>query len=82
MITILENILLQWHYSGIGVLLALENLNFEPIFSNPCLEQLYLDRVIEKKDRKRAELPQINEKIRATLGDYTEKYWNELKKSD
>ena len=81
-IPILENILNQCHYSGIGIILALENLDFDPIFSNPCLEQLYIDRVIETKDRKRAELPQMLEKIRATLGNYTENYWNEFKKSD
>jgi hypothetical protein len=81
-IPILESILQQWHYSGIGIILVLEDLDFDPIFSNPCLEQLYIDRVIEKKDRKRAELPQILEKIRATLGNYTQKYWNEFKKLD
>lgn len=81
-IPILESILQQWHYSGIGIELTLENLDFDPIFSNPCLEQLYIDRVIEKKDRKRAESPQLLEKIKATLGNYTEKYWKEFKKSD
>lgn len=81
-IPILESILNQWHYSGIGLILTLDNLDFDPIFSNPCLEQLYIDRVIEKKDRKRAELPQMLEKVRATLGNYTDKYWNEFKKSD
>ncbi|MBP9136445.1 MAG: hypothetical protein KBF31_05505 [Chitinophagales bacterium] len=82
LIPILESILNQWHYSGIGIPLSLKNLDFELIFSNPCLEQLYIDRVIDKKDKKRAELPQMLEKIRATLGNYTEKYWNEFKKSD
>jgi hypothetical protein len=82
LIPILESILKQWHYSGIGIPLSLKNLDFELIFSNPCLEQLYIDRVIDKKDKKRAELPQMLEKIRATLGNYTEKYWNEFKKSD
>lgn len=82
LIPILESILNQWHYSGIGIPLSLKNLDFELIFSNPCLEQLYIDRVIDKKDKKRAELPQMLEKIRATLGIYSEKYWNEFKKSD
>ena len=82
LIPILESILNQWHYSGIGIPLSLKNLDCELIFSNPCLEQLYIDRVIDKKDKKRAELPQMLEKIRATLGNYTEKYWNEFKKSD
>lgn len=82
MIPILESILQQWHYSGIGLKLTLENLDFFPILMHPCLEQLYIDRVIEKKDRKRAELPQIAEKIRATLGNYTESYWIEFKKLD
>lgn len=82
LIPILENILNQWHYSGIGIELTIEKFDFDLIFSNPCLEQLYIDRVIEKKDRKRAELPQMLEKIRATLGNYTEKYWNDFKKLD
>jgi hypothetical protein len=81
-IPILESILQQWHYSGIGIKLTLEDLDFYPILINPCLEQLYIDRVIEKKDRERAELPQIAEKIRATLGNYAENYWSEFKKLD
>lgn len=80
LIPILESILQKWHYSGIGINLDLENLDFDPIFSNPCLEQLYIDRVIETKDRKRAESPQMLEKIKATLGIYTETYWKEFTK--
>jgi hypothetical protein len=79
LIPILEVLLAQWHYSGVGVAIELEQMDFEPVFSNSCLEQLYIDRVIEKKDVKRAEQPRLKEKIGATMGNYLEDYWKEFK---
>lgn len=78
LIPILEGIVKQWHYSGIGHLFDAETIHFEPILMNPCLTQLYIDRVIEKKDLTRALLPPLKEKINATLGNHTNYYWKTL----
>jgi hypothetical protein len=78
LIPILEKILKTWHFSGIGISAPNNDLDFELIFSNECLTQLYLDRVIESKDLERAKQPNLKEKIRAILGNYPEYYWKEL----
>jgi hypothetical protein len=74
----LEKILTNWHFSGIGVSAQENDLDFELIFSNECLTQLYLDRVMDHKDLNRAKNPHLIEKIRAILGNYPEYYWKEL----
>lgn len=78
LIPILEKILSTWHFSGIGVSSQENDLDFELIFSNDCLNQLYLDRVMDHKDLNRAKNPHLKEKIRAILGNYPEYYWKEL----
>lgn len=78
LITILNNMLKDWHYSGIGVTLNPHDLDFASIFANRTLEQLYIDRVIEKKDIERAKLPKLNQKIKAVLGNYKGDFWDNL----
>lgn len=78
LVSILRNTLSTWHYSGIGVSSNLQDVDFEPIFSSSSLEQLYVDRVIEKKDIERAEFPKLNEKIKAVLGNYKAHFWKNL----
>jgi MoxR-vWA-beta-propeller ternary system domain bpX4 len=78
LIPILNNILHSWHYSGIGVASNLQDVDFETIFTNNTLEQLYIDRVIEKKDINRAKLPTLNNKIKTVLGNYSEHFWKNL----
>ena len=47
LIELLTLLLEEWHYSGIAFPLNSENLSFEIELQDPCLRQLYLDRVIE-----------------------------------
>ena len=78
LITVVENHLQQWHYSGIGYVLNAATVNFDTVFANECMQQLYIDRVIQKKDMQRAMLPLLQKKITAAMGIYSATFWNEL----
>ncbi len=79
LIELAEEILRQWHYSSIGYEMDNGKIDFNNLPANKCLQQLYVDRVILKKDLVRASLPYINEKIKETMGDYSSEFWKELK---
>lgn len=79
---ILEHHLKQFHFSAIGFDVDTENLEYQTIFSNDCLKQLFLDRVVARKDYKLAENPEINKLLLANFGDYKKEFWNELKTID
>ncbi|MGF2411349.1 hypothetical protein [Ferruginibacter sp.] len=78
LIAVLENHLQQWHYSGIGYVLNAATVNFDTVFANECMQQLYIDRVIQKKDMQRAMLPLLQKKITAAMGIYSATFWKEL----
>lgn len=73
----INNILKFWHYSGIG-----EELpgipEFDVITEDKSLLQLYINRIIEKKDKKRAVLPVFFDLIKGNLGLYQPQFWKEL----
>lgn len=79
---ILEQHLQQFHFSAIGFDLETENLDYQIIFSNDCLKQLFLDRVVARENYKLAEKPEINALLLANFGDYKKEFWNELKTID
>ncbi|MEY8761433.1 hypothetical protein [Chryseobacterium tongliaoense] len=79
LIKILENILLQFHYSGIGHDLDLEKINWEEELKDKTYRKLYLERIVEKKAYKLAEIPLINQWLIAEFGLHKEVFWNELK---
>jgi MoxR-vWA-beta-propeller ternary system domain bpX4 len=82
LINILEAILKQWHFSSIGYNLKTADLNFEIIFGNECLQKLYVDRVIEKKDTEKATFPVVQKKIKEVFGIHGLQFWKELKLED
>jgi hypothetical protein len=49
LIIILENILTEFHYSGIGYDLDLKTVNWEAELKDPTYRKLYLERIVEKK---------------------------------
>jgi hypothetical protein len=75
---ILESHLKDWHYSGISYPLPVHELDFTAIKSNPCLFQLYVDRIIEYRKISLAQLTDLRKMIRASLGDFTGVLWPEL----
>lgn len=79
LITILEDILTIFHYSGIGYDLDLKNINWEKELEDKTYRKLYLERIVEKRDYKLAEIPFINKLLIAEFGMHKEAFWKELK---
>ncbi|QQQ30221.1 hypothetical protein [Chryseobacterium indoltheticum] len=79
LVKMLENILHQFHYSGIGLDLNLEKINWEEELKNKTYRKLYLERIVEKKAYKLAEIPYINQLLIAEFGMYKDIFWRELK---
>ncbi|PKF73621.1 hypothetical protein CW752_13680 [Chryseobacterium sp. PMSZPI] len=79
LIPMLENILTEFHYSGIGYDLNLEKINWEEELKDKTYRKLYLERIVEKKDYKLAEIPLINKLLIAEFGMHKEAFWRELK---
>ncbi len=79
LIKMLENILTQFHYSGIGFDLDLEKINWKEELKDKTYRKLYLERIVEKKAYKLAEIPYINELLIAEFGMYKDVFWRELK---
>ena len=79
LVKMLENILHQFHYSGIGLDLNLEKINWEEELKDKTYRKLYLERIVEKKAYKLAEIPYINDLLIAEFGMYKDVFWRELK---
>lgn len=68
----------KFHYSMIGYELEYEKLNFDEIFRDKTLKQLYLDRIIEKKAINLAKNKKIQPLLLEIFGDYRNHFWREL----
>ncbi len=79
LVKMLENILHQFHYSGIGLDLNLEKINWEEELKDKTYRKLYLERIVEKKAYKLAEISYINQLLIAEFGMYKDVLWRELK---
>lgn len=79
LVKMLENILTQFHYSGIGFDLNLEKINWEEELKDKTYRKLYLERIVEKKSYSLAEIPYINKFLIAEFGMYKDVFWRELK---
>lgn len=79
LVKMLENILHQFHYSGIGLDLNLEKINWEEELKDKTYRKLYLERIVEKKAHKLAKIPYINQLLIAEFGMYKDIFWRELK---
>jgi len=79
---ILEHHLQQFHFSAVGFDLDKEVIDVTPFFTDACLKQLYLDRIVSRKAYKLAEQPEINVCLLANFGAYKKEFWNELKTID
>lgn len=80
LVVLLENILKQFHYSGIEIELDFENVNWEDELKDKTYRKLYLERIVENKVYRLAEIPYINQLLNAEFGWYQEVFWKELKK--
>lgn len=77
-LSLMQEVLNQWHYSGIGRLTAADEKQLQVIKSNACLQQLYADRIISRKDKTLATHPHWQLIVKGCLGIYKDSYWKEL----
>ena len=82
LIGVVERHLQQWHYSSIGYSKDIVITADDEIFKNDCLQQLYADRVVAKKDADRAVQLPLQQKIRADMGMFTPVFWKTLNVSE
>jgi MoxR-vWA-beta-propeller ternary system domain bpX4 len=75
LISILEEILYTWHFSGINYSLALEKLNLDVVCQDQTLQQLYLNRIVAFKNLPLAKHPTFKNKIDSNLGMYAQQFW-------
>lgn len=79
LIPILENILYVWHYSAVGYTLQDTNgLNFEIVKKDKCLNQLYIDRVIERHALELSKHPELHDDITLVLSIYKNDLWDKF----
>lgn len=79
LVQMLESVLKQFHYSAVGFDLELEGVNWEEELKDKTYRKLYLERIVEKKSYKLAEVPYINQLLIAEFGLYKDIFWKELK---
>lgn len=60
LISILEKYLKTWHFSGINYSLDFKEIELDIIFTNPCLQQLYLNRITTYKNIYLAKMTKVN----------------------
>lgn len=78
LISILEHHLIQWHFSGIKYALNAEDLDFSFVTVDPCLTQLYVDRVIEYKRISLAKHSALINGVKSSLGMFAAVYWKDF----
>ncbi|MEP4780809.1 MAG: hypothetical protein ABJZ18_07540 [Algibacter sp.] len=79
-IPLLEDILLNWHYSGIDYSLDIYVLSFDTIQGDDSLLQMYTDRIIKYKKTQLAKHILFYPLVAAHLGDFSSDLWNDFKK--
>lgn len=79
LIILLEAILSEFHYSAIGFDADVEKVNWEEELKDKTYRKLYLERIVENKAYKLAEIPFINKLLIAEFGLHKDAFWRELK---
>ena len=79
LIPILRGMLHEWHYTGLLADPTPDPKNLEVVLGDESLTQLYVDRIIETKNRAAAALPELRGLVLGALGNHAEVYWNDLK---
>lgn len=70
----------EWPLSSIGI--KLENpANLDLLLNHSALKQLYVDRIIQHKDKSRTSPQEIKESILSTTGEYSTKFWPDFDNS-
>lgn len=78
LIPILKKILIEWEYSGLLSDVEVEVQDAELFLTYRCLNELYINRVIENKKIKIAQHEKIRPLVLSALGNYTNEFWKEF----
>ena len=78
LISLLENHLQQWHFSGVGCAPDNASLDWDPIAENDCLKKLYIDRIIQRRVLPLTEIPLLRSGVMAAMGGLVTHFWKEL----
>ncbi len=78
LIELLENILANWHYSGISTCKMFEASDIDMLFENDCFRKLYIDRILTTKNTFLARHPFFRPWVLGALGMHKELLWKEL----
>lgn len=65
-----------WHYSGLLLKQPPVNPDLETVTADACLQQLYVNRIIETRNNELAENTPLNNEVNAALGNHREIFWN------
>lgn len=79
LIPLLRDLLNQWHYSGLLSDIEVNGQQFTEAYDNPCLRQLYVDRVITQKQNKIGHMIKIKSQVKSALGNYEHLFWKDYK---
>lgn len=71
LVTALRDLAVHWPLSSVGVA-ELGPVNIGGFIDDPCLRQLYLDRIIERRDVSRLEDERVRAGLRQTIGLFPE----------
>ncbi|WP_431215285.1 hypothetical protein ACQ86N_11565 [Puia sp. P3] len=98
LVSVLEDLLKKWHYSGVGYFrggiagdgpaavsggaAVDEVFDWGPVLANDCLRRLYTDRVIRGRVTAFANSRALRSDVRAALGDHADYFWKELREYD
>jgi hypothetical protein len=80
LLEVLERKLVPWHYSAVTHPLTIEALDFSFV-DDPCLRQLYAERIIDNRKLSLALHPAFRDYISAQLGLYGHTLWNDFKQN-
>lgn len=78
LIPLLEKLLTKWHFSAISYDLPSHDLDYSVIINNPCLQQLYANRIINFKRIALAIHPLWHSFIGANLGMFAADFWKDF----
>ena len=78
LIGIVNTIMQDWPYSQIGRPPWPLEWNPDIVGSDLCLRQLFTDRIIERRDIRRASLVGCKDWVASALGMYKEQIWKEF----
>lgn len=76
LLPLVEELLKKWHYSAIDFDLEEEQLSFDFLADSDCLQQLYVDRILTLKNKKRAERAAVKSLLLASLGNHSQIFWH------